>query len=248
MKYAVGLDVSFRSPGMCIYDVRNDMWHLFGFAQLLREVGFRHRERNVTIELLPIIPHADVHAHLHVEAHFFAVLNRLITKEDRDDTKVAIEMYVRVPGHENDDWKLHEIGGIIKRQLEVSGFHDVHSVYPATWQSHFLIKTKLDAVHVISKIGPMIDVLMLLGYDELKLPVDKKGRKVVPTPVQDLADSTGLAMYLFLPKCKKPKLPPRKKVKKEPPKPRVLPKEFVRNSVCADVFQTDDDTSFLSSI
>lgn len=251
MLFSVGLDISFRSPGMCIYDVSKKYFHHFAFASLKRDVGFTFRKHNACVKLFPPIPTADVHAYLHIEAHFFEALGTIVPIEARANTKVAIEAYVHVDGQAG-EFQLHEVGGICKRQLEVMGFHDVATVVPSAWKCHVTghgSATKLDIVRFVATApnGPQINMLTIFGYDESKLPLDEKKRPKVPTPPQDLADSTCLAMFLFVPKHPKPKPPKRKRANTLPTPPATLPAGFVATRVCADAFQREVDQDALAT-
>ncbi len=199
--FAVGLDLSHKSPGCAIYDILRNKWHICGFAQFVREEGFHQESADVEVRLLDMLPvtSTDVHKYMHVEKHLMKFLcDRIPQSARRNSTDVRIEQYVfSTAAKSGNNYKLHELGGVIKRALFVANFTHVTPVVPGQWKRTVVNKGncgKIDVVHYVAKHGPCIDVLKMLGYDEMSLPLDEKRQIIVPTPSQDLADAVALAL------------------------------------------------------
>lgn len=220
-RFAIGLDLSFKSPGCAIHDLHENKWYIYSFAKLVREkniAGFTHS--NVYVELLPRRPQGkgiDMEKYLHVEKHLMKALCQRVPEELRSApyTCVFIEAYVfasrEQSGH---SYKLQESGGIIKRALHVAKFTNVGIITDSAWKCTVVghgRASKIDTVHFISKNGPCTDMLKFVGYEESKLNPTKPGGPVeVPSPCQDLADASAIAMSIYTVRAKKP---PKKRVK-----------------------------------
>jgi len=202
LRFLVGFDLSFRSSACAVFDILQKKWFIMACACRQREVDIEYHHNNVHIKLFPLRPEGDVPSYLHVEGHFFDWLLKIIPKPlRRHATKVAIEAYVYAdPSHSGYSYKLHELGGIIKRQLALTEFTDVQIVPNTTWKAQVIghgFASKLDIVHFIATHGPCVNMLTLLGFDETLLPLDEKNRRIIPTPSQDLADSVAISMWLL---------------------------------------------------
>jgi Holliday junction resolvasome RuvABC endonuclease subunit len=205
-RFAVGLDISFRSPACTIHDIVENRWYLYAFAQRKREIDFvwQNDTGNVFLTLFPCIPKRDMSAYLHIESYLLEALSEVIPSKLRaaEHTKVAIEAYAYVERSKSGyDYKLHEIGGIIKRALELQGFTDVDTIVASSWKANVIghgSASKLDIVQFIKQHGPCIDLLRLLGFCVDDLPKDDKGHILVPKPCQDLADASAIAMSVYI--------------------------------------------------
>jgi len=237
VRFAVGLDLSFKSPGFAIHDLHENKWYVYAFAKLVRDKDASLHTQTTSVTLLPSLPglvskknlklltpsercKRDMNCYLHVEKYLLIILDLHIPKDLRkkDVTKVLIEAYVfSAPEESGNNYKLHESGGIIKRALFLAGFEDVQIITDSEWKRTVVghgKASKLDVVHFITNNGPCVDMLKFLGYDETKLPPHKKGGIKVPSPSQDLADSSAIAMAVYTKRMAKKPQPKRPRQQK----------------------------------
>jgi len=219
VRFYVGLDLSFRSPGCAIYDAQDDKWCVIGFVTRVRERGFCARpSKNVLVRLLPEKPddNGDMGAYLHIERELVGTICELIPKKEHEtNCRVRLEAYAYVDRAKSGyDYKMHELGGIIKRQLFLSGFLQTDTIVQSSWKAHVVGRGDAPKIHVVHHVkdnAPFLDVLGILGFREEELPLNEKGYRKVPTPCQDWADAICITKSMFVP-------PPAKK--KKPPKPK----------------------------
>ena len=205
VRFAVGLDLSHNSPGCAIFDAVLQKWYICGFAQLAREdVKFHYATEKAEVWLFDVLPttHNDVLKYIHVEEHLMKFLCAHIPFELRAKyTDVRVEAYAFCCREESGyNFKLHESGGIIKRALHHAGFLHVTPIVTSQWKRTVINKgncSKIDVIHFVAKYGPMIDMLLILGYEESTLSKDEKGRLIVPSPCQDMADAVAIALEVF---------------------------------------------------
>jgi hypothetical protein len=196
MTILIGLDLSVTSSGICVYDTTLDTWHLYGFAQRQREVGFTTN----MITLFPPVPPSSVCNEKRYEhiRHYIVdiVMKPLVTLLSSStsidaDVRVIIESYAFGASNSGHSYKLQELGGVIKHAIW-KNFPQwiVDTVPPTRWKKSVLgmgRATKQDVVQHLLSHGPCISLLEIL---ELKLT--KTGG--IPCPVQDLADATCLVL------------------------------------------------------
>jgi len=205
IRFVAGFDLSLTSSACAIYDLQLKKWYICAFTQKAREdVKFYYATANAEVWLLDALPetHNDVLRYIHVEEHLMKfVCEHIPAQYRKDQTDVRIEQYAFVgPEHAGHSYKLHEIGGIIKRALWKHGFPHVTPVVVGAWKRTVVGKgncTKLDVVQFIATHGPKINFLTILGYDESTLAKDEKNQAVVPCPAQDFADASAIAMAAF---------------------------------------------------
>ncbi len=213
LRFAVGLDLSFNSPGCTIIDLQKDRYYHGAFTQKAREdVNFYYATSNAEVWLFDALPetHYDVLKYIHVEKLLMAFLIQHIPMEFRaHHTDVRIEQYAFAdPSESGNNYKLHENGGIMKRGLYLNGFLHVLPVVNTAWKRTVIGKgdaTKLEVIDFIATHGPRINFLTILGYDDKTLAKDAKGRAIVPPPAQDLADSCAVALEVITIRKKKDK-------------------------------------------
>jgi hypothetical protein len=207
IRFCVGLDLSFNSPGCAIYDRVTNRWYIAAFAQKAREdIGFYFATQNAEVWLLDVLPEtsSDVVTYVHIEKHLMHFILTHIPAECREHhTEIQVEAYAfAAPSESGWNYKLHESTGIILRALYVERFLHVSRVVSGAWKRTVLANgkaTKLDVVHFVATNarGPRINMLQILGYDETTLSLNDKNEYVIPTPTQDLADACAICMFIF---------------------------------------------------
>lgn len=204
LRFAVGLDLSFTSPGWTIYDIKLNKWCIYAFAQKKREKDTFYQTENVTIQLLPEIPSdfTDVAKYVYMEHHIITTLDKHISKDECNQTMIFIEEYVFDANKCNNNYKLHEFGGIIKYALYKNNFFKVDTIVSGAWKKKvigFGSSSKLNTIKFVSENGPCVNMLTVCGYREEDLRWDAQEKKYhVETPCEDLADSVCIAMAIFV--------------------------------------------------
>lgn len=190
----VGLDLSLTSPALAVHDTTTSTWHLFAFAQRVREEGVCIHDKNVCITLLPAIPKTGCNEarYEHIRHHLVdAVLQPLCAAAPT--VRVAIESYAFGATHSGHAYKLMELGGIVKHSLFRQFPHwTVQAVPPTKWKKHTVgtgRASKAEVVTYVQHHGPCVPLLELLG-----LVPSSTG--TIPCPVQDLADAVCLVLSL----------------------------------------------------
>lgn len=198
--FYVGLDLSLRSSGCCIWNKQTDDWHCVSFAANLSQVGSFQVKENVHVTICPKVPdakHKPVERYLHVVNNLMEALCTTIPQDHRDATYVVVEEYCAKSNQRRASTRLHESGGTIKCTLETNRFHNVEVVINNHWKASVVGKgtaSKLDTVRWVAQNGPHVDFLKLFGYSPETLNVTN-GAVHVPSPVQDLADASAIAVY-----------------------------------------------------
>lgn len=206
-RFAIGLDLSVRSPGFCIHDLSKNFWHLGAFAQNKKEQNFVYKTSHAQITLFPQIPKEsttivdDLVRYIHLEINIVRFLCAKIPKEHRTSlfTCLNVEAYAFVDQTAHSE-KLHEVCGVIKTALYKEGFDSFNPIVNTSWKSTVIGKgraSKLDTCKFMLSNGPCLDLLTIFGYDEETLNVDAKNEKMVPCPAQDLADACAVAMMAY---------------------------------------------------
>lgn len=223
--FVVGLDLSVRCSGCSIWDPIKNRWYLSAFAVTKKQPGRYTINENVQLCLFPIVPSTsemdDTNRYLFIERHIISEILSHIPTQYRHDTHVVIEDYCLKSNQKKTAVQLHEEAACIKRALVVHGFTNIELVLNQTWKSVIHSKSKLDTVRYIHHNDPNVDLLAWFNKTEDELPVFKnkftgKTHRVVPSPIQDIADSCAIAIYgkmtseerMERKKQKKPKLPP----------------------------------------
>lgn len=184
----MGLDLSLQSPGMSLWNTEKNTWHLFGFAQKKSQIGFdKMLQPNVRVKLFDRIPECkkacDAARYRHIVNNFMSVI------DPKEISKVQIEAYAYPSASQAGyNFKLHELGGVIKLALYSKGITEVESVVSSSWKKQVVgvgNATKWQTIHHVRET--VVDLMSLFdGTDETK---------EVPCPWQDLADATCLAKY-----------------------------------------------------
>ena len=187
MASIVGIDLSLRSPGVALWN--QGVWTIWCFATRKREVGLKwiSPDRQVSVQTLAPIPSSkssDILRYQHIvreiETHCFPcwAADSQIYLEDYIFPKAAVS---------GSAYKIHELGGILKYTLHLSGFA-YQSVAPSVWKkkisgNHHL--SKLQTLQHVQRQIPQLDLLTLFGLNSSGEP---------PSPVQDMADAMGVVL------------------------------------------------------
>jgi hypothetical protein len=192
MTILIGLDLSLTSSGICVHDTLTKSWHLYGFAQRRREVGF-HTD---LITMLPSVPPSSVcneARYEHIRHHILDTImgSVSVSVSEPVDVRVIIESYAFSATGSAHSYKLQELGGVIKHAIwKTYPKWVVDIVPPTSWKKATVgmgRATKDDVVQYIASHGPCICLLR-----EMNLERTKSGG--IPCPVQDLADATCIVL------------------------------------------------------
>jgi Holliday junction resolvasome RuvABC endonuclease subunit len=216
MTIYIGMDLSLVSPGISVYETCSDRYVLYGFAQRVRERGFKWDNGTTSIVLLPAIPNSPTtvneQRYEHIRHHIVDTI--MSPYKDITDVVVGFEGYAFGATSSGSSYKLQELGGILK--------HSIWTQYPQ-WSQYIIPPTqwkkvtighgrasKKDVVDYVFTHAPKVPLLDILG-----LVVSKNGD--IPCPAQDLADAACLSFSLSLPSVitKVPKVPKVPKVQKK---------------------------------
>ena len=206
-RYAIGLDMSLRSPGVAVHDLSRNFWYLAAFAQNKKQEGFVYETSKAKLTLFPQISKEattiadDLKRYIHLQKYLVKFLCEIIAPEFRDApfTQLNIEAYAFVDQTAHSE-KLHEVCGILKYELYKQGFHCMQNIVNTSWKATIIghgKASKLDTCKFMINNGPCLDFLKIFGYDEETLNVDDKGEKIVPSPVSDPCDACAIAMMIY---------------------------------------------------
>ncbi len=209
LRFALGFDLSFKSPGWAIHDLYLNKFYVYAFAQKCRELNTFFQNELTMVRLLPKIPDdlkLDVEKYVYMEKYIHQTLDKHVPINLRDatTTKVLIEEYV----YQSDrskcgyNFKLHEFGGIIKRMLYVSKFESVNPIVASSWKKKVLgygVSSKLNTIKFLCENGPRVNFLEICGYNEEDLTWDASKKCYhVETPCEDLADASAICLAVFI--------------------------------------------------
>ncbi len=208
-KVIVGLDMSLTSAGIAVFHQDTKIWQLYAFAQRKKEIGMKRKlNDHCILTLFNRIPKSDIASD--AERYKFIVDN--IIKIIPSNSIILIEAYAypnkAIAGS---NFKLHELGGVLKVELFKKGIELVYSIVSSSWKKLAFGKGNLnknDVVGFVKENDPSIDLMKIFD-----LQTSKSGE--IPCPVQDIADAIGivksydkfiLQTYAKEPKQKKIKL------------------------------------------
>ncbi len=210
-KIIVGLDMSLTSAGIAIFYQATKKWQLYAFAQRKREIGLTKKiNTNCTLTLFNEIPSAadacDAFRYKFVIDHIIKVIPL--------HSIVLIEAYAypnkAIAGS---NFKLHELGGVLKVELLKKNITDVSSIVNTSWKKLTLGNgnaTKLDVVNHCQINEPNINILEVLNLQLTK-------NNEVPCPAQDIADAICIVKsyekFILKKDKNKTKEPKQKKIK-----------------------------------
>ncbi len=185
-KVIVGLDMSLTSAGIAIFYQETKTWQLYAFAQRQKEIGMKKKLNEfVSLTLFGRIPTSDCSS----DAVRYQFIIEHIIKIIPSNAIVLIEAYAypnkAIAGS---NFKLHELGGVLKVELLKKNIQFVYSIVSSSWRKLAFGKGNLnknDVVELILKNDPFIDLMQTF---DLKL--SKNG--TIPCPVQDIADAIGI--------------------------------------------------------
>ncbi len=181
--YVVGLDMSLTSPGVAVYNTQTHFWNLYAFAQRKSELHTHiNINQNATLHLFDCIPESKYAA----DAVRYKFIVDCIVPIIPLDSAVLLEAYA-FPNRAiaGSNFKLHELGGVLKVRLLERGIRNVHSIVSSSWKKACTGSgkaTKNEIVDFVLHNDPSIDLMKILN---LKLSVNGE----IPCPAQDLADA-----------------------------------------------------------
>ena len=199
MTVFVGLDLSLVSPGVAVYKTMSASWSLYGFAQRVREQGFRYKLAPTVIHLFPMIPGAEKPNEVryeHIRHHIVDLVLDRLEPETGESVVVGIECYAFGAKNSGSSYKLQELGGVLKHDIWIRfpGWTQL-VIPPSQWKKQTLNNgraTKADALRFVECHGPCITLLSVLG-----LTITKNDE--IPCPTQDLADAACIVLALDQP-------------------------------------------------
>jgi len=173
--------------------IRTGRWHLYCFAQRVKEVGkSRCIAPGVTLVFLPSIPNSAENSNCvryeHIRFHLLRIIADLVDYQPR----VHIEGYA-FSAHTNASYKLHELGGILKHSIFQLLRQECSTTPPTQWKKRCTGNgklSKLEMVRFLEDHGPKIDLFAVFG---------KPVTATVPCPIQDIADSVGIVLAALTP-------------------------------------------------
>jgi hypothetical protein len=201
-KYAIGIDMSFRSPGLAIHDLTQNKWYVYAFAQFKREENTFYCKDNTTVRLFDQIPHSksekkkaalikpkkkqhedgkllkNVQRYNHIVAHFTEAIHQHVPAEWREvHSRVNFEEYVfqQDARKRGNNFKLAEIAGSIKLALYQLGFRNIEPIVASSWKRQVVGHghcAKLHTVQFMRTAGPCVDFLGLCNYSDESLKWD----------------------------------------------------------------------------
>jgi len=190
----IGLDLSLVSTGISVYETSSNRYTLYGFAQRVREYGFKYHKGTTSIILLPPVPNSPTttneERYEHIRHHIVDTIMFPFT--DVTDVVVGIEGYA-FGASSGSSYKLQELGGVIKHSIWTHYPQWEQTIIPPTrWKKTIIGNgraTKVDVIDYVSTHGPQVPLMDLLG-----LVVSKNGD--IPCPAQDLADAVCIALSI----------------------------------------------------
>jgi Holliday junction resolvasome RuvABC endonuclease subunit len=212
----VALDLSLTSPGIAIVrDATSELqWALGCFAQRVREVksmlGTNRVNNTVTLTVMSMIPAShcasDLERYKHIIDGICNMIDDSIRHRPAKSINVVIEGYAFMSGPAaGSSYKLHELGGIVKHTLCTNYVGvSINSLGPSQWRKLALGSgraDKRDIIEHVHRCAPFVDLLSVFGFPP-------STSRVIPNPVQDVADAMGLALAHLRP------VPPMKKKRK----------------------------------
>ena len=164
-KYIVGLDMSLQSPGICILNRELNFWNLYAFAQRKKtEIGFNKKiAHNAHLTLFPCIPEATIHS----DAFRYKFIVDHISKIIPNDKNmfVMMEAYAFVNNCAGSNYKLHELGGVLKVELLKKNITEIHQIVNSSWKKISVGKgncSKNETVESVKISEPFIDLMKIL--------------------------------------------------------------------------------------
>jgi Holliday junction resolvasome RuvABC endonuclease subunit len=217
MTIYVGLDLSMVSPGIAIFDdtkTGEGRYKMYGFAQRVRERDFEYHGQTTSIVLFPAIPNLKTtkneERYEYIRKYIVDILLSPFT--NAQDVVVGIEGYAFAAKNSGFSYKLHELGGVLKHSIWKKYPLWTHRIIPPTqWKKSIVGNghaTKTDIIDYVSKNGPSLDILDVLGLSSVT-------KACVPCPAQDLADALYLALSLAKPQVDSAKSQQVKKRKRD---------------------------------
>ncbi len=199
MEWIVGIDLSLKSPGITIFNSVTHKWLLYGFSQTQKiRNPWISPNGDVRIYILPKIPgtsSSDIVRYDYISKSIVSILPK-----HKDKTIIYLEDYAYVNSRiAGSSFKLHELGGILKYTLFNNHYSNVMIISHCKWKKVVCKSGKISKQQMVEFVqynGPQIDLWDIFGlvYD----------LKSVPTPIQDIADSVGIAMYHNFYNCNDP--------------------------------------------
>lgn len=188
VKAYIGLDLSFTSPAMAIYNDKH--LRVFAFAKRKSDKNM-HVEKVVTdnplVEKVTIVCW-DTVAHESNQERYAQITDAILSAItfDSKQVRVNIEDYAFAAGGAH-SYKLQELGGVVKQAL-YSRDIAFRTVSPGTWKKQFTGNghaTKVATHHACLKHG----LPNLLDVFNVSVCKDKIS---LPSPVDDMYDAIGL--------------------------------------------------------
>ena len=211
----VGLDMSLRSPGMCVYDAEQKSMHLYGWKQRKKDNKFQpYHVESCTIEkpftvskffvdLFPQIREDRWDAIVDIVGHIESVLEKLPVNKLR----VAIEGYAHNMKQSSSMSVLSELGGALRYMLQRKNIY-WEEVSPKTGKKDF------------GGTGNATKEDMIRKYIDYGFYCDFLDCSMTQHPNEDMVDSVGICTSIIKRysgnPSRKPGLKRKKKKKKIP--------------------------------
>jgi hypothetical protein len=193
----IAIDLGIKSPAMGIW-FDDGEWFYYAFLSRIRKhAHFSHPQ----ITLLPPIPKLSKSAkkdraakasmtmqkYRHITDHLVANIQQWQVTEK--EVRVIMEGY-SFGSDSGNQFKMYELGGILKYRIETECHLPIVSYPPSRWKAWGVGKGDADKAYIVEYMkthGPCLDFCSIF---QLTIPANRK----VPTPVQDLGDVSGMIL------------------------------------------------------
>lgn len=223
---AVGIDLSLNSPAIAFYHLKKQCWFLYAFSkpcQKEKTMCLRKIASNAYVTIFASIKHSvsredqdkkeedlekdslfDMLRYEYIVNCIVKAFQEQLQSESDKIYIVGLEAYAYPrPEQAGYNYKLHELGGILKHRLKQTFNFKVQSIVCSSWKKKIVghgNATKWDIYqHVVNKIGIPLGFVPLVSNEFLKKCAKKNtGEIQVPNPAQDIADAICLTLMTII--------------------------------------------------
>ena len=192
----VGIDLSLRSPGLALYSPSTKRLWTYFYATREKDIGRKFQTscqwKGGTFFSTEAFPIQTTNLSLldkysQITADILQTIQYHVNAEK--SAKIRMEGYA-FGAKSSSVSKLHEIGGVLKYRLHLSGF-TIDELPPTSLKKHFT-----GCGNASKKM--MYEKFVELGFPALLAEFDMSSEKeIVPNPVQDIVDACALISSLL---------------------------------------------------
>lgn len=199
----IGIDLSLKSPGLAIYNVKKKIIKCYFFPQRKREtgitidhtIGLRILGKNEKIKF-QISPFPNGHIPQHCLITKYKTISENIIQAidsetigiDKHCVRITLEGYA-FNARSSSSSKLHELGGILKYLLHYNKY-EFREIAPTKLKKTFSGKGNADK-------ELMYYTFLKTGFPDLLDPFGFVNCKGIPNPIQDIVDAIAIILSFF---------------------------------------------------